>query len=350
VAERVLSMRALNRAMLARQLLLKPARMPLARAIDRVAGLQTQYAPSGYVSLWSRVEGFRRDALTRALERRQVIQGWVMRSTIHMVSAGDYWPLNLAVRWGRRDLVARSFRKELAGVDMEEVARRVRELLADGPRRGKEMQDLLMAEGYPRRAWLASQVWVDLVRVPPSGTWGRPRGDLFAVAEDWLGPPRVTEAEGLEHLVRRYFQGFGPASVSDLVSWAGLPVTTLRPVVERLGLRRFRDQDGGELLDLPRQPLPDGRTPAPPRFIPTFEATLLAQARRTGFLPEEYRSMIFSTKTPHSLPTFTVDGRVAGAWRYEDGRVKLEPFLPIPRVHRRALEDEAARLAAFHAD
>lgn len=350
MAERVLSARELNRAMQARQLLLERARMPLTRAVERVAGLQTQYAPSGYISLWSRLEGFRRRDLTRALEQRRIIQGWVMRVTIHMVSARDYWPLSIGVRQPRRDLWLRNWKRELESVDMEEVAKVVRRLLADGPRRGKELQDLVMAEGYPRSAWVGAGLWVDLVRVPPSGTWERKRGDLFGLAEAWLGPPDVTEAQGLEHLVRRYFQGFGPASMADLSSWAGIPVTTLRPMVERLRPRRFRDENGGELLDLPRQPLPAPETPAPPRFIPTFEATLLAQARRTQFIPEEYRSLIFSTKTPHSRPTFTVDGRVAGAWRYEEGRVKLEPFAPIPRKYRRDLDDEAERLAAFHSD
>jgi DNA glycosylase AlkZ-like len=350
VAERVLSSSELNRAMLARQLLLKRARMAIPRAIERVVGLQTQYAPSGYISLFSRLERFRREDLTRALERRRVIQGWVMRATIHMVSAEDYWPLNMAVRGPRREWQMRSFRRELGELDMEEVAGRVRDLLKHGPRRGKEMQDLLMAEGYPRLAWIGSQVWVDLVRVPPSGTWERKRGDLFGLAEDWVGPPSVTEAEGLHFLIRRYFQGFGPASMSDLASWAGIPVTTLRPVVEAMPLRRFRDENGGELLDLPRQPLPDPDTPAPPRFIPTFEATLLAQTRRTGFLPEEHRSLVFSTKTPHSSPTFAVDGRIAGTWRYEDGGMRLEPFAPIPRKYRRDLEAEAERLAAFHRD
>jgi hypothetical protein len=225
-----------------------------------------------------------------------VIQGWVMRSTIHMVSAGDYWPLNLAVRRHRREWQTRSFRKELAGLDMEEIAGRVRDLLRDGPRKGKEMQDLLLAEGYPRIAWIGSQVWVDLVRVPPSGTWERRRGDLFGLAEEWVCPEKGTEAQGLRHLIRRYFQGFGPASINDLSSWAGIPVAALRPVIEKLGLRRFTDENGGELLDLPRQPLPEPDTRAPPRFIPTFEATLLTQARRTQFLPEEYRSLVFSVR------------------------------------------------------
>jgi hypothetical protein len=165
-----------------------------------------------------------------------------------------------------------------------------------------------------------------------------------------LPPPNLTEKEAIGRLVRRYLQGFGPASLGDLSSWSGISVATLRPVVERLPLRRFRDQAGGELLDLPRQPLPDPDTPAPPRFIPTWEATLLVHTRRTGFLPDEHRSRVFNTKTPQSVPTFAVDGRIAGTWRYERGRVNLEPFAPIPRKFRRDLDDEAQRLAAFRAD
>jgi len=121
-------------------------------------------------------------------------------------------------------------------------------------------------------------------------------------------------------------------------------------VVPRLRLRHFRDERGGELLDLPRAPLPDPETPAPVRFLPTWEATLLVHARRTQILPETYRPLVFNTKTPHSVPTFLVDGAVAGTWRYEKGRIRLEPFAPLPRVVRRELEDESERLAAFHTD
>jgi hypothetical protein len=350
VPERVLSERELNRAMLARQLLLERARMPLTRALEKVAALQTQYAPSGYVSLWSRLEGFRRQDLTRALERRRIVQGWLMRVTIHMASARHYWPMAIAVRKARRDLWLRNWKRELADVDMPEVARLLRRLLRDGPRRARDLQDVVMGEGYPRSAWVGAGLWVDLVRVPPSGTWDRPRADLYGLAEDWVDRPNFTETAAIEHLVRRYFQGFGPASLTDLSSWAGIPVTALRSVVERLPLRRFRDEAGGELLDLPRQPLPDPDTPAPPRFIPTWEATLMVQTRRTGFLSDEHRPRVFSTKTPQSVPTFAVDGRIAGTWRYEKGSVKVEPFEPIPRKLRRDLDDEAERLAAFHAD
>jgi hypothetical protein len=116
-----------------------------------------------------------------------------------------------------------------------------------------------------------------------------------------------------------------------------------------LKLRRFRDEAGKELLDLPRAPLPDPDTPAPPRFLPVWDATMLVHARRTGILPEEYRPLVFNVKTPHSVNTFLVDGRVAGTWRYEGGRVKVESFEGVPRNARRELDDEARRLAALHA-
>jgi len=199
-------------------------------------------------------------------------------------------------------------------------------------------------------AWSGLGLWIDLVRVPPSGTWGRRRADLYGLADDWLETSPPSEAEGLEHLVRRYLGGFGPASVKDMASWAGLSVRTLAPVVERMSPRRFRDEQGGELLDVPRAPIPDQDTPAPIRFLPTWEAMLLVHARRTEVLPEEYRPLVFNTRTPHSVSTFLVDGRVAGTWRYEGRRVRWAPFEPLPRVARREVEQEAKRLEVFHAE
>ena len=350
MTERMLSTRELNRALLARQLLLDRSRLPLTRALEQVAGLQSQYAPSAYVALWSRLHGFRRGALTRALERGRVVQATLMRATIHIVSAQDFPLFAAAIRRGRREWWLRVQGRQLKSIDMKTVAAHIRKHLSGGPRRYSELVELLRTEGFPRIAAVSAGMWLDLVRVPPSGTWEQRRADLYGLADDWADGSKPTETKALEHLVRRYLGAFGPASLNDLANWAGLPVTTLRPVVERLRLRKFRDENGGELLDSPGTPLPDPDTPAPVRFLPTWDATLLVHARRTQILPEPYRSLVFNTKTPHSMSTFLVDGAVAGTWRYEQGRVHFKPFERLPAAARRELEDEAKRLAAFHAD
>lgn len=337
MAERVLTERALNRALLARQLLLEWAKLPIPRALERVGGLQTQYAPSGYVGLWTRLEGFERDALTRALERRTAVQGTLMRVTIHLVSARDFWLFALGTRRARREWFLRTHK--VPERDMTRAARRLRAALADGPKSVKELGDLVA--GFLGNAGL----WVDLVRVPPSATWERRRADVLALAEDWVGPCEVTEEQGLDHLVRRYLGAFGPAPLADVASWAGMPVTFLKPSVERLELRRFRDEAGKELLDVPRARLPDPDTPAPVRFLAHWDACLLAHARRTGLLPEECRARMFHMKNPFSVGGVLVDGRVAAAWSLRDSRVVVDAYERLPRE----VEEERERLEAFHA-
>jgi len=346
-----LTTRELNRSLLARQLLLERSSLSLTDAIEQVGGLQTQYAPSGYVGLWSRLRDFRREDLTEALTERRVVQGTLMRSTIHMVSRRDYRLFAAGTRPGRRAWWLRIRRADLQQLDMAAVADRVRTLLHEEPRRHRDMIRLLDAEGYPLAAWQSVGQWLDLVRVPPSGTWDQRRADLYRDADSWLGTAgAVTEAEGLEYLVRSYLRGFGPASAADAASWAGLPVTALRPVLASMEFARYRDERGRELLDLRDGVVAEATTPAPVRFLHVWEALLLVHARRTLVLPEEYRSRIFSTKNPQSLPTFLVDGFVAGTWRYADGRVTVDPFERLPAAARRAVDDEAERLAAFHRD
>ena len=339
----MLTQRELNRALLARQLLLEREKLSIPRAVDRMGGIQAQYAPSAYVALWSRLDGFERDALTRALERRQVVQAMMMRNTIHIVSPRDYWPLIIAIRNERKTWSQRVQKAEPR--ELERAAARLRKLLHDGPLRLTELQQL------GRELWRpGTAIWLDLVRVPPSGTWERRRADLYGLAEQWVGPePALPEGEAIDHLVRRYLGAFGPASRNDIADWAGMRVGTLAQSLERLRLRRFRDEHGRELLDLPRAALPDPETPAPVRFLSTWDATLLVHARRTGILPEQYRSRIFHIKNPQSDRTFLVDGSVAGTWRPEGGRVKLEPFVRLAKGTRLELEEEGERLAAFHA-
>jgi hypothetical protein len=340
---RTLTERELNRALLARQLLLERAKTPLPRALERIGGIQAQYAPSMYIGLWTRVEGFERDQLTRALERRSVVQGSMMRATIHLVSKRDYWPFVVGIRKAQREWWLRTHGRDLDAKKVAANDRKVRRAFDGGTLKRAELEEIL------GQRLGAAGLFVDLVRVPPSGTWERRRADLYALAEDWVGPESATDEDGIELLVRRYLQGFGPARPAEIADWASLDVKTARQALERLELRRFRDEQGKELVDLPRLPLPDESTPAPVRFLPVWDATLLVHARRTQILPERHRPRIFNVRTPNSANTFLVDGQVAGTWRYETGRVRIEPFGRLSKDVRGELEDEAERLAAFHA-
>jgi winged helix DNA-binding protein len=343
VSERVLSQRDLNRALLSRQLLLDRGRATIPKALERIGGIQAQYAPAMYIGLWSRVAGLERVALTRALERRSVIQATLMRATIHLVSRADYWPLTAAIRAERRAWWMR-LHKDSDPKRARAASKRLRAFLAGRPRRWKEIQ-----ERFGREDALAAAQFVDLVRVPPSGTWEQRRADLYGLAEECVGPDDADEQKGLELLVRRYLGGFGPATPAEVADFGMVSIARVRAALERMELRRFRDEGGKELVDLPREPLPDGDTPAPPRFLPVWDATLLVHARRTQILPEEYRPLVFNIKVPNSVNTFLLDGQVAGTWRFEEGKIQLDPFDGIPRAQRRALDDEAKRLAAFHA-
>jgi hypothetical protein len=339
---RTLTRRELNRALLARQLLLERGDASLPEALERLCGIQAQYAPSMYFGLWSRLRDFEPVALTRALEARDVVQGTLMRVTIHLVSPGDYRPFAVAVRAARRALWLRAW-KEPDAAAMTEAASTLRAALADhGALPRTEVEALI---GKP--ATRGIHLWLDLVRVPPSGTWERRRADLFGAADDCLPDESEPDPESaMDHLVRRYLTAFGPASRKDVQSFTGLSLTTLKPVLERVATDRYLDEDGGELLDVPGAPLPDPDTPAPPRLLPTWDATLLVHARRTGLLPERFRPLIFHTKNPQSSPTFLVDGEVAGTWRLDKDGFGAEPFERVPAKAMHEVRAEGERLAA----
>jgi Winged helix DNA-binding domain len=346
LSERVLTQRELNRALLARQLLLERVRLPLPRVVDRLAGIQAQYAPSSYIALWTRVEGFRREQLTRALERRSLIQGTLLRGTIHIVSRSEYWAWAEAIREPQREWLQRAWPK-LAALDVDRVNGTLCRALREGPRHRDELVELVGKDEF-RAADL------NVVRVPPSGTWEHRRADLYAAAEDWVGPNDADADAGRELIVRRYLGAFGPARVADIQSWSGIGLQRVKAAVERLELRRFCDEQGRELVDLPRTPLPGPDTPAPPRFIPHWEPLLLVHARRTGVLPEEFRPILFTSKLPASMATFLVDGAVRGSWRIERAgdraTLRLEPFAALPVRARRVVRAEGERLVRWYAD
>lgn len=340
--------RTLNRSVLARQGLLERFDGDIPGLLRRMAFLQAQYAPSMYIGIWSRLEGFQRDQLTRALEDRTVVQATLLRSTIHLVAAEDYWPVALAIRDASRAWYERVTKGVPGAAALEAAAERLRGVLAErGVVSRRELDELLSRE---LRAGIGG--WIELVRVPPSGTWERRRANLYAAAEDWLGPPPAelaTEPDRcVELLVRRYLTGFGPAAPASIADWAGLPVKRVRRGLEGLPLRRLRREDGAELVDLDGMPLPEPDVPAPVRYLPTWDATLLVHCRHALVLPEEHRPRIFTSKMPHSYGTFLVDGSVAGTWRYDAGRIVREEFARLPERVRLELDEEGNGLAELH--
>jgi DNA glycosylase AlkZ-like len=352
--ERVLTRRELNRALLARQLLLRRAALSVPRAVERIGALQAQWPPSPYIALWSRLQGFRRQQLMRALERRHVVRATLMRTTLHHVTARDYLAYAGELRARRIAFVEAQLAKLPGSIDHDDLVEAIVRHANERPRSRPELLELLgqpKLEPDERRPWL---VWhllsarASLVHAPQSSAWRmNTAGAAFVPAATWLEAEAAHGEDAVVHLLRRYLSAFGPATRADAAQWTGLPVVALGPGYERLPLRRFRDEDGRVLYDLPRAPLPAPATPAPPRFLPMWDSTLLAHDDRTRILPEDYRKMVIR-KNGDVRRTFLVDGFVAGLWSVEDGRVRLEPFEPPSRTVRRALETEGQALAEFH--
>lgn len=346
-----LSARQVNRSVLDRQLLLTRADLDIPAALQHTGGLQTQYAPSGYVGLWSRLRNFQRDALTRALEDRSVVQATLMRSTIHMVAADDFWPICAAIRQSRRDWwirVARS--RKMNDIAHEAIAAVLRTVLADGPKTSAELVAAMERAGFAKPLWEGAGLWVDMVRAPPSGTWERRRADRYGLADWWIAEKVFEEADGLRLLLTRYLQAFGPATLADAATWAGVPRALLEPLAASMDLVPYNDPTGAALVDLAGWLLPDPDTPSPVRFLPTWDATLLAHCRRSGILPEEFRKAIFHTKNPQSVGTVLVDGAVAATWAWRTDRVEVEELAKLTAARRREVAAETDALTTFYRD
>jgi hypothetical protein len=342
---RTLTLRELNRATLARQLLLRRHRLTATQAVERVAGLQGQWPPAPYVGLWSRLEGFERESLQRALARRRIVKATVMRTTLHLVSARDYATFTAALDQGRAlglSEQAISFGERFAG--------RARELLANGARSRGEILELLGRDAVtdhlaasPWLAWFALRIQGGIVHSPESAAWKAPQRMRYVALD---GPDFPDVAPARVELVRRYLAAFGPATRADLRQWSGMRIADLEPALDAVApLRRFRDEAGRELVDLPRAALPPGDTNAPARLLPRFDNLLLSHADRRRVMRDEHRKLVIQGGMVEQA--FLVDGFVAGTWSLERGRVRLQPFSRLPRHALLEVEAEAARLEAF---
>ena len=349
--ERVLTRRGLNRALLQRQLLLERHALTAAQAVGRLGGLQAQSTPSPYLSLWTRLEGFERDHLTRALTRRTLVKALLQRGTLHVVTPRDFWAIATARRELGGILWPPSYEKLVPSSTLAELSRLVAAELEGGERTFKEMRALLepYAKGNatPTFLWRRVQGQGRVVHVPPSGIWGYGGHGVYAAADGRVrGEPPPPE-EAFDRLVRTYLAAYGPATKQDVGQWAGVPrLTPIASSLERLGTVTFRDERGRVLHDLPRAARPDPDTPAPPRLVPRFDNLILSHADRSRILGDVPPSR-FVTKNGIVHATILVDGFVAGMWQLEHGRVRLEPFGRLDSAVRRALRDESERLEAF---
>src|SRR5262245_54810093 len=349
---RTLTLRELNRATLARQLLLRRHRLSVTLGIERVGGLQAQWPPSPYIGLWTRLDGFRAESLVRAVAERQVVKATLMRTTLHLVTARDY----LAYAGIYRASRIRELERQVAALgeraDFEEEGERLAAYAAERPRSRPELLALLgrpkltIEERAPGRVWYGLSAHAGLLNGPASPAWRwHTSSTTFVPARTWLGADGESGDAAAAHLVRSYLAAFGPASRADIAKWSGLARAHVDDGVARLQVRTFVDEHGRELYDLPRAPLPAGDTPAPARLLPRFDNLVLSHDDRRRVVSDEHRALVI--EGGEVRPTFLVDGFVAGIWSLGAGRVRLEPFVSLSRSVRRELADEASRLEAF---
>ena len=331
-------MRELNRATLARQLLLERRRLPVSRAIERLVGLQAQWPPSPYLGLWTRLEGFQRVTLERALQRGEVLKPTVMRGTLHLVTARDYpvfyaafkdmytWfgPLHLDRAVASLDGVRALVRDDR--VSYEEVLAHLRGAHPD------------LEETDWRRMVHAVRRHAHLLHACETATWTtRPT----ATYEPHGEPEAVEAGVARTELVRRYLRAFGPAAKADIASWSGLRVRDFEHALD--GLTTYRTEDGKTLYDTQRAPLPPADTPAPVRFLPKWDNVLLAFADRRRVLSDDLRKTVIG-KNGDVAATVLVDGLVAGIW---SGSARVELMVPLTRTQKAEVADEAKRLEAW---
>ena len=346
----VVDRRGLNRALLARQLLLRRHRSSAASTLERVVGMQAQAPNLPYVGLWSRLQDFQPDELSRLVEKRSAVRISLMRNTIHLVTSRDAFALKPHfMPLGERGYLHGSpWGRGMRSADVAAIRTAGAEIMGKKPHTVAELARLLKQQ-FPGHDALAMaygvRYMVPLVFTPPRGVWGGKGTVTLTTFEAWLGRP-PGPAIGAEKLVTRYLAAFGPASPNDMRAWSGL---AMRPVFERLRprLRVLRGEDGVELFDLPRAPRPDGDVPAPVRLMPDFDNILLAHADRTRIMPRGKHLGMFSS---NGLMQGAVlhDGFVRAMWKPAGGTIVISAFeKPIPRSERAGIEDEAYRLLKF---
>ncbi|MFF0470991.1 winged helix DNA-binding domain-containing protein [Micromonospora zamorensis] len=350
----VLDPRALNRATLARQLLLDRADLPVLDAVAHLGGLQAQEPQEPFVGLWSRLRTFDPAVLSTLLTQRRVVRTHLMRRTVHLLVADD------ALAWRSRhqamlcQRVLGVYRGELDGVDLDELAAAARALLADGESRSMPEIGRALGEHWPTPAPQAlgemAMAVVPLIQLPPRGVWRMKGGARHAPLSAWLGrevhPPTPDGADPVgQILVRRYLAAFGPAATADVRAWSGLAGLPAAVTAMRDELITFRDERGRKLIDLADAPRPDPETPAPVRFLPAFDNAILGYDDRSRIIDDAHRGLSVAGER-----VVLVDGRVAATWSVEAGTVTVNPLTGFSRADRAAVAEQGQALALFLSD
>jgi hypothetical protein len=321
-------------------------------AVQQLGGRQAQLAVSPYIGLWTRLQGFQRDDLARAIENRGVVKATFIRATLHLITAEDYRQFRMTLQ-PLLEGAAGAITKQRGGVlDVDKVVAKARKYIAEEPRRFAEITNMfseLMPGVDPGSIRYTIRTHLPPVQVPVANGWSYPGNPSFTLAESWLGKP-ISKADNLRLLVLRYLQAFGPASVTDMQTWSGF--RKLKDVIDKLRpeLKLYRDEQKHELFDLPDTPLPSPDVPAPVRFLPEYDNLLLSHAKRTRIIAEEHRSRVYLPGL-RVRSTFLIDGFVRGAWKIEKARgavtLNIEPFEKLTKQNRSALVEEAEQLVRF---
>ena len=346
-AERTLTRRELNRALLARQLLLERQDLPAADAIARVAGLQAQAPVPPFVGLWTRLGGFEESELRALIDERRIVRATMMRHTIHFVTADDYVWMRPTIQPALDASFGGQTRTRLAGVSLARFLDSARQEFAKRALTFAEVKQLIRTRAPDSDVdalAYAVRTHIELIGVPNGSRWRFGGRAPFASAEEWLGRP--LEAPDPRELVRRYLAAFGPATPGDATAWSG--VGGMRAVFEsmRHELRVFRDEAGRELFDVPDGLLPAADSEAPVRFLPEYDNTLLGHRDRTRVIADEHRRLVYIG--PGLMTgTVLVDGFAAATWRVRDGELVLEPFRILTRAEKKAIEPEGEALFAW---
>ena len=361
--DRTLTLRQLNRATLDRQILVQRKAMSTPDVIDWLGGLQAQAAPAPYVGLWARIPELTRDDLASPIAERTVVKAAWIRGTLHLVTAADY----VRHRSTLQPMLTAGFesiaKRRGPAVDVPEVVAAARTYFAEAPRTFAELSAWL-TERYPDAdvgpLRHAVRMHLPIVQVPVDGGWSYPNKPQFALADDWLdttvpvepSSPGAAADDAVDDLVRRYLRAFGPAGVTDLQTWSGMPAPALKDSLSRLRpeLATYRDEGRTELFDLADLALPDADTPVPPRFLPEYDNVLLSHRKRTRIVADEHRRQVYLPGL-RVAATILVDGFVAGTWKVSTAKgeatLAVEPFGRLTRADRAALTADAEDLVRF---